>query len=96
MVSNVSSAVSADSLTNTSSTKALTMSEVAKHSNGQSCWMVISGKVYDVTSYQNKHPGGSYNLLSFCGQDATSAFDSVHNSRGYSVLNSFYIGDLSA
>ena len=74
---------------------ALTATEVAKHNSAASCWMIISGKVYDVTTYVNSHPGGVQQILSGCGQDATAAFDAVHNSAGFAALVSFYIGDLN-
>ena len=49
----------------------LNMAEVAKHNSASDCWMVISGKVYDVTSFLNSHPGGSGTMLPYCGQEAT-------------------------
>lgn len=38
-------------------------SEVAKHKSTDSCWTVIHGKVYDITSFLDKHPGGRSILL---------------------------------
>ena len=46
------------------------MSEVYKHNTRQDCWMVIEDKVYDVTSWIDKHPGGDL-ILSYAGLDAT-------------------------
>lgn len=37
--------------------------EIAKHNSPESCWLVIHGKVYDVTSFVDKHPGGRSILL---------------------------------
>lgn len=36
--------------------KVFTTVEVAKHATEDDCYMVIHGKVYDATSYMNKHP----------------------------------------
>ena len=41
--------------------------EVAKHSGRKSCWIVIDGKVYDVTSFLPEHPGGATILLKQAG-----------------------------
>lgn len=52
----------------------ITMAEVAKHSTEQNCWTVVSGKVYDVTSVVNTHPGGSKPIIFACGKDGTQGF----------------------
>ncbi|KAI1403463.1 FMN-dependent dehydrogenase-domain-containing protein [Hypoxylon fuscum] len=52
--------------------------EVSEHNTQDSCWMVLHGKVYDITSFVPKHPGGRSILLKNAGQDASTAFDSVH------------------
>ncbi|KAI5862458.1 FMN-dependent dehydrogenase-domain-containing protein [Durotheca rogersii] len=54
------------------------MSLVSEHSSQDSCWMVLHGKVYDITSFVPKHPGGRSILLKNAGRDASVAFDSVH------------------
>ncbi|KAI1389077.1 FMN-dependent dehydrogenase-domain-containing protein [Hypoxylon trugodes] len=54
------------------------LAEVSEHKTQDSCWMVLHGKVYDITSFVPKHPGGRSILLKNAGQDASKAFDSVH------------------
>ncbi|KAI0130931.1 FMN-dependent dehydrogenase-domain-containing protein [Daldinia grandis] len=54
------------------------LAEVNGHKTQESCWMVLHGKVYDITSFVPKHPGGRSILLKNAGQDASAAFDSVH------------------
>ncbi|KAI1087628.1 FMN-dependent dehydrogenase-domain-containing protein [Rostrohypoxylon terebratum] len=54
------------------------LAEVNEHSTQDSCWMVLHGKVYDITSFVRKHPGGRSILLKNAGRDASKAFDSVH------------------
>ncbi len=58
-------------------TTGIALSEVATHNSESSCWMVIRGKVYDVTSYIDKHPAGKSTILKGCGKDATSMFEGV-------------------
>jgi L-lactate dehydrogenase (cytochrome) len=46
-------------------------SEVQKHNSVESCWVVILGNVYDVTSFIDRHPGGRNAILKAAGTDAT-------------------------
>jgi cytochrome b involved in lipid metabolism len=43
--------------------KIYTWEEVRKHNVEQSCWLVVRDRVYDVTSWIAKHPGGVDALL---------------------------------
>ena len=35
-----------------------TKEEVSKHNTKDDCWLIIHGKVYDVSDYVDEHPGG--------------------------------------
>lgn len=37
--------------------------ELEKHKSEESCWIVIEGKVHDLTDFLNDHPGGKEILL---------------------------------
>lgn len=37
----------------------ITSSEVAKHALAEDCWIVVNGKVYDLTKFAPNHPGGA-------------------------------------
>ena len=52
--------------------------EVAKHNSRDSCWVIIKGKVYDVTDFLDEHPGGAAIVLQYGGKDATEEYDPVH------------------
>jgi len=56
----------------------LTREEVAKHNSKASCWVILSGKVLDVTDFLKDHPGGELAILTFAGKDATEEFDMIH------------------
>ncbi len=81
-------------------TLALTTAELTKHNSAQSCWLLISGKIYDVTSFLGQHPGGINTILPNCGTDATVAFDTKggrgsHSQRANAMLISYYLGNLN-
>ena len=71
-----------------------TMAEVKQHTTDESCWFVHEGKVYDVTSYLEDHPGGAESILLEAGGDATVEFNAIHSSNARSMLDKYYIGDL--
>ncbi|MFC1649538.1 cytochrome b5 domain-containing protein [Patescibacteria group bacterium] len=78
----------------------LTMQLVSTHSAEGDCWIVIDGKVYDVSSFIPKHPGEEA-ILEGCGIDATELFETrpmgsgtPHSERARGMLEQFYIGDL--
>lgn len=72
----------------------LTMQEIAKHNIPSDCWLIINSKVYDVTKYLFSHPGGEQIIVRYCSSDATVAFQR-HSSFAYSLLNNYYLGDLT-
>ncbi|MEZ4104053.1 MAG: cytochrome b5 domain-containing protein [Candidatus Paceibacterota bacterium] len=71
-----------------------TLSEVAKHNTSSSCWTVVDGNVYDVTSFINQHPGGEREIMEICGIDGTKKFQRQHGGdrEPENTLESFYIG----
>jgi len=54
------------------------MEEVAKHTTKEDCWVVLHGRVLDVTKFLGEHPGGELAILTFAGKDATAEFDMIH------------------
>ena len=58
--------------------KTYTYDEVQQHRSSESCWVVLYGDVYDVTSFLPDHPGGSRIILQLAGTDATEEYDPIH------------------
>jgi cytochrome b involved in lipid metabolism len=58
-----------------------TMEEISKHNSKESCWLVIRGKVYDLTNWIDEHSGGSDKILKLCGKDGTDLFVKQHGGK---------------
>lgn len=73
-----------------------TVADVATHNNASDCYTIVGDKVYGLTDWINKHPGGADAILSLCGNDGTAAFTRQHGSSGkaQAALASFLVGDL--
>ncbi|XP_053555456.1 cytochrome b5 isoform X2 [Bombina bombina] len=72
-----------------------TLEEVKKHNASKDIWLVIHGRVYDITSFVEEHPGGEEVLFEQAGYDATESFEDVgHSIDAREMLKQYYIGDL--
>ena len=47
--------------------KQITLEDCKSHNKEEDCWLVIGGKVYDVTEFLDEHPGGFDIVLAACG-----------------------------
>ena len=74
-----------------------TMAEVRRHRTSSDCWSVVNRKVYNLTSWIARHPGGSSRILAMCGRDASAAFNAQHggSSGVASILAAYKIGRLA-
>jgi cytochrome b involved in lipid metabolism len=77
----------------------LTFEEVSQHNSPEDCWLIINGKVYDITSYKD-HPGGTEMLYQWCGKESSETFSTKenqgrdHEEWAYDLLGEYYIGDI--
>eukprot|EP00250_Pteridium_aquilinum_P002083 c12286_g1_i1 orf=621-1028(-) len=75
--------------------KIFTLAQVSEHNHSKDCWLIISGKVYDVTRFLDEHPGGDEVLLSATGKDATNDFEDVgHSTSAKAMMEEYYIGEI--
>uniref|UniRef100_A0A8B9EKG3 Cytochrome b5 type B n=1 Tax=Anser cygnoides TaxID=8845 RepID=A0A8B9EKG3_ANSCY len=72
-----------------------TLQEVARRNSSREAWLVIHGRVYDVTRFLEEHPGGEEVLLEQAGKDATESFEDVgHSTDAREMLKQYYIGEV--
>ena len=55
-----------------------TMEEVVKHTKKGDVWVVLHGRVLNVSNFLSQHPGGELAISTFAGKDATAEFDMIH------------------
>jgi len=70
-----------------------TTEEIANHNKQDDCWFILQGKVYDVTSFMDHHPGGKRALMNFAGKDASANIE-FHSPLMMKQAKAFEIGDL--
>ena len=78
----------------TSSALILSTAEVAKHNSRNDCWSIVKGKVYNLTSYVQSHPGGASVIANICGKDGSGAFSNQHGtaSKPNNTLDGLLLG----
>eukprot|EP00227_Mantoniella_beaufortii_P008841 CAMPEP_0197575742 /NCGR_PEP_ID=MMETSP1326-20131121/1031_1 /TAXON_ID=1155430 /ORGANISM="Genus nov. species nov., Strain RCC2288" /LENGTH=133 /DNA_ID=CAMNT_0043138559 /DNA_START=52 /DNA_END=453 /DNA_ORIENTATION=- len=69
--------------------------QVAKHNKQTDLWVVIKGKVFDLSEYVDEHPGGVKAMMKNAGGDATAGFfGPQHPSRAHDMLGEYQVGVL--
>ncbi|KAM0471942.1 hypothetical protein ACHAPX_009078 [Trichoderma viride] len=70
-----------------------TLADVAAHNKREDLWIVIHGKVYDVSKYVRDHPGGVDVLIEVAGTDATAAYNEAgHSEDADEILETLQVG----
>lgn len=58
--------------------KGIPLSEVNRHITPHDCWVALNGKVYDLSEFMDRHPGGPTTILAWAGKDASKFFNEIH------------------
>ncbi|EYB91542.1 hypothetical protein Y032_0204g1865 [Ancylostoma ceylanicum] len=81
----------------TDNLKEFSLAEVEKHNTIGSCWIVLDGKVYDVSKFLDEHPGGLEVIAELAGKDATASFEDVgHSKDARDMAKEYLIGKVQA
>ena len=77
-----------------SNKKEYTLEEVEKHNSLNDAWTIIHNRVYNITRFIKKHPGGII-ILNAAGRDGTKYFEYIqHPEYVINIMEKYYIGDL--
>lgn len=76
------------------SEKPITREEVAKNNTAENLWCIVDHRVYDLSEFQDAHPGGTVVLHQIAGQDATSAFYNLHRHEVLQKYSDLCIGTI--
>ncbi|PIN16543.1 Cytochrome b5 [Handroanthus impetiginosus] len=75
--------------------KVYAFEEVAKHDKIKDCWLIINGKVYDVSQFMEEHPGGEEVMLAATAKDASSDFEDIgHSDDAREKMGNYCIGQI--
>ncbi|XP_019402718.1 PREDICTED: fatty acid desaturase 2-like isoform X2 [Crocodylus porosus] len=71
--------------------------EIQKHNLKTDKWLVIDRKVYNITNWVRRHPGGHRVISHYAGEDATDAFWAFHINPSFvqKFLKPLLIGELA-
>jgi len=68
--------------------------EVSQHNTFEDCWVIIRGKVYDISEWKYHHPGGPFVARMHAGKDATGEFGDFHSKMAERHMAHFCVGEL--
>ncbi|KFY15819.1 hypothetical protein V492_01748 [Pseudogymnoascus sp. VKM F-4246] len=72
-----------------------TSEQVAAHKHEDDLWIIVHGKVYDVTKYIPDHPGGDDILIEIGGADGSEEFDAAgHSDDAFDIAGGLLVGTL--
>ena len=67
--------------------------EFDENDSSKRIWMVIHGRIYDITEFMMDHPGGEDVLKDVSGKDATQEFENIlHTEKARKMCKKYLIG----
>jgi len=76
--------------------RTITLRDLQQHNRREDAWIAVRGRVYDVTEFMDRHPGGELMLMEGVGKDATKLFDTYHHYlQPEAWLQNSYLGQFS-
>lgn len=73
----------------------LNPADIAKHNSAGDCWLIINGKVYDVTNFLSSHSGGASAITFHIAEKTLPAFTGKpHLGSDLNAFSAYYIGDV--
>ncbi|SMR52671.1 unnamed protein product [Zymoseptoria tritici ST99CH_1E4] len=70
--------------------------DVAKHNKGDDLYIIVDEDVYDLTKFQDEHPGGKKILTRVAGKDASKQFWKYHNESILKKYKKLQVGSLDS
>ena len=72
--------------------------DVAKHNTASDAWVIVDGRVYDITSFLGSHPGGLAVTEEYLGTDISAVVRSLdvhrHSTTAFELLEHYCIGQV--
>ncbi|KAI6913114.1 cytochrome b2 [Hortaea werneckii] len=56
----------------------VSVADITKHATPDDCWIVVNGRVYDLTTFAPNHPGGPDMIYKYAGKDGSKAYNDFH------------------
>ncbi|QIW98819.1 hypothetical protein AMS68_004337 [Peltaster fructicola] len=56
----------------------ISVAELTKHATPEDCWILVNGKVYDLSRFAPEHPGGPDMIYKYAGKDGTKTYNEYH------------------
>uniref|UniRef100_A0A061RG14 Acyl-dehydrogenase n=1 Tax=Tetraselmis sp. GSL018 TaxID=582737 RepID=A0A061RG14_9CHLO len=76
-------------------TRLLSREEIATHDKDGDMWIIVDGRVYDVSKFAALHPGGESFIRQYAGKDASKVFYELHRQEVLKQYERLVIGTVA-
>eukprot|EP00347_Sterkiella_histriomuscorum_P023894 403333018 len=75
----------------------ITKDELEKHNQEGDCWVHVNGRIYDLSNFYRKHPGGPDTIMEYAGKDGTERFEEAGHTKGNRLeMETYLVGEYQA